>query len=313
MKIPFQSLRVFGALGVTAALMACGDSSSITQPGNPSFHTVPIADPEVELLAVCKVGPPGTYEFDVTATQPILFNTGSGTWDLSNATYQVTVGASSTINVGGNTVGGACFEFTTGTGTHNHVARASGSTVVDVTVVEDETASPAGVAFVMVDKYQKTGQGGTTVLTSSNVNTVTAQVGGTGGGPTTLVGANVVFYNEGTPQTGEGCTPGYWKQSQHFDSYPAGYTSDMLFFDAFGVDAFPGLTLSQVAALGGGGLNALGRHAVAALLNSASDGVDYDLSEADVISAFAAAYASGDYETQKNIFAGLNELGCPLN
>ncbi|HSJ65177.1 MAG TPA: hypothetical protein VK922_14900 [Gemmatimonadaceae bacterium] len=128
-------------------------------------------------------------------------------------------------------------------------------------------------------------------------------------------GTVLIFYNTPAPPPGggEGCTPGYWRQSHHFDSYPAGYAPTMLFVDAFGVNAFPGKTLAQVAALGGGGLNALGRHAVAALLNAASPGVDYDLSEAEVISAFAAAYASGNYETQKNIFEGFNEQGCPLN
>jgi hypothetical protein len=78
-------------------------------------------------------------------------------------------------------------------------------------------------------------------------------------------------------------------------------------------DAFPGMTLQQVAAQGGGGLKALGRHTVAALLNAASSGVDYDYSVADVIADFNAAFASGDYETQKNLFAVANEQGCPLN
>ena len=113
---------------------------------------------------------------------------------------------------------------------------------------------------------------------------------------------------------GEGCTPGYWRQPQHFDSYAdTGYAPNTLFVTAFGVDAFPGLTLSQVVALGGGGLNALGRHAVAALLNAASPDVDYDRTPAQVIAAFTAAYASGDYEATKDLFEGLNEQSCPLN
>ena len=114
------------------------------------------------------------------------------------------------------------------------------------------------------------------------------------------------------PPGGEGCTPGYWKQEQHFDSYPAGYASDDL-FDTYFANAFDGMTLAEVAALGGGGLNALGRHAVAALLNAASSGVDYDLTVQQVIDAFDAAYASGDYDDQKDIFEGYNEQGCPLN
>ena len=112
---------------------------------------------------------------------------------------------------------------------------------------------------------------------------------------------------------GEGCTPGYWKQSQHFDSYPAAYAPTTRFVDAFGVNAFPGKTLLQVLGQGGGGLKALGRHAVAALLNATSGDVDYDRTTAEVIASFRAAYASGSYETVKNVFATFNEQGCPLN
>ena len=117
-----------------------------------------------------------------------------------------------------------------------------------------------------------------------------------------------------TPEGGEGCTPGYWKQEQHFDSYPAPYTSATLFNAVFDdVPEFAGLTLPEVAALGGGGIYALGRHTVAALLSSASSGVDYDLTTAQVISMFNAAYPGGDLEGLKNIFAGFNEQGCPLD
>lgn len=113
------------------------------------------------------------------------------------------------------------------------------------------------------------------------------------------------------PTASQGCTPGYWKQPQHFDSWAAPYTPETSFGSVF-ADAFPGKTLLDVVKQGGGGLKALGRHTVAALLNAAG-GVESGLSTADVISAFNTAYASGDYESQKNIFAGLNELGCPLN
>ena len=112
---------------------------------------------------------------------------------------------------------------------------------------------------------------------------------------------------------GEGCTPGYWRQSHHFDSYPAPYAPDTLFADAFGVDAFPGLNLAQASRLRGGGLNALGRHAVAALLNAASSDVSSDLTVMQVITSFQNAYADGEYEGTKDMFAGYNEQSCPLN
>jgi hypothetical protein len=126
-------------------------------------------------------------------------------------------------------------------------------------------------------------------------------------------GGRYTFYNSAIPQGGgEGCTPGYWKQKQHFDSWTPPYTPDMQFSAVFD-DAFPGMTLLEVLQQGGGGLKALGRHTVAALLSSASSGVDYDLSTAQVISAFNAVFPGGDYEGQKDIFAGFNEQGCPLN
>lgn len=106
-----------------------------------------------------------------------------------------------------------------------------------------------------------------------------------------------------------GCTPGFWKQEQHFQFWTAPYTPATAFGSVF-ADAFPGQTLLQVVSNGSGGLSALGRHTVAALLNAASPDVDYGMTAGDVIAAFNAAYASGDYETQKNIFEGYNERGC---
>jgi hypothetical protein len=117
--------------------------------------------------------------------------------------------------------------------------------------------------------------------------------------------------NTNTCGGGEGCTPGYWKQSQHFGSYTPPLTPTTLFSAVF-ENAFPGKTLVQVLAQGGGGLNALGRHTVSALLNAASSGVGFELSAADVISRFNAVFPGGNYERLKDDFARLNERRCPL-
>ena len=109
---------------------------------------------------------------------------------------------------------------------------------------------------------------------------------------------------------GEGCTPGYWKQAQHFDSW-VGYSPADLFSDVFSVG--PATSLGDALDLGGGGENALIRHAVAALLNAANSGVSYAYSEAEVIAMVQSAYASGIYEATKDLFVVQNELGCPLN
>jgi hypothetical protein len=134
-----------------------------------------------------------------------------------------------------------------------------------------------------------------------------------------LIGGNVWFKFErfDTPPDnggGEGCTPGYWRQEHHFDSW-TGYAPSDLFSSVF-ADAFPGQTLLDVVWARGGGLNALGRSAVAALLNATSPGVSYDYTAAEVIDLFNAAYASGDrtiIENQKNVFDFLNNQGCGLN
>ena len=74
------------------------------------------------------------------------------------------------------------------------------------------------------------------------------------------------------------------------------------------------LTLLDALNAGGGGVNALGRHAVAALLSSAS-GIDYGLTPAQVIAKTQAAIngIATVIEGAKNEFAALNEKGCPLD
>ena len=116
------------------------------------------------------------------------------------------------------------------------------------------------------------------------------------------------------PGGGEGCTPGYWKQQQHFDSWRNPYDPNDSFNTYFD-NAFPGMTLVEVLRLEDGGLNALGRHTVAALLNGASAGVDYAFSPATVIASFNAVYpgTKSDYESLKDQFEDENQRGCPLN
>ena len=127
-------------------------------------------------------------------------------------------------------------------------------------------------------------------------------------------GHEMTFFNVPTPPPsgGEGCTPGYWKQRHHFDSW-VGYAPGDRFGDIFDSSPLDDLTLLQVLKQGGGGIKALGRHTVAALLNSSNNGVASGLSSSAVIAAFNDAVASGDLETQKDLFAELNEQGCPLN
>ena len=109
-----------------------------------------------------------------------------------------------------------------------------------------------------------------------------------------------------------GCTPGYWKQDQHFDSW-VGYAPGDSFEAVFGRDVPGTPSLLDALKLGGGGLKALMRHATAALLNASNPNVTFPYSVGDVIALFQTAFDSGNYEATKDTFEGLNQTGCPLN
>jgi hypothetical protein len=113
---------------------------------------------------------------------------------------------------------------------------------------------------------------------------------------------------------GDGCTPGFWKQPHHL-AYWIGYLPTDLFEDVFGVDAvvLDGKTLVEAAWTGGGHEAALGRHAVAALLNASSDEVAYAYTEAEVIALVQEAYATGDFNTYKDMLEEENERGCTVD
>jgi ribosomal protein L31 len=135
-------------------------------------------------------------------------------------------------------------------------------------------------------------------------------------GSVTLVpghGKVVVFRNRKLPPPptgGEGCTPGYWRQPHHYDSW-VGYAPSDIFSDVFGVG--PDLALGDAVELGKGGESALVRHAVAALLNAASPDVSYAMTEAEIIDLVQQAFDSGDFEAAKDLLDELNNSGCGLN
>ncbi len=105
---------------------------------------------------------------------------------------------------------------------------------------------------------------------------------------------------------GEGCTPGYWKNIEMHGCEWVTYSTTDDFDTVFGTNYFnPDRTLLEALQTGGGGYDALGRHAVAALLSAASHDVDYPLSVSQVKSAVRAG--------NKSLLSGYNELGCPLN
>src|SRR5215216_6077860 len=94
------------------------------------------------------------------------------------------------------------------------------------------------------------------------------------------------------PPGGEGCTPGFWKN--HPEAWAGtGYSPTTTLGSVFAglPPAYASLTFAQALDLGGGGLDALLRQAVAALLNASSPDVDYPLTAAEVIAMTNAAIA----------------------
>jgi hypothetical protein len=211
------------------------------------------------------------------------------------------------------------------------------STVANVTVqpgtcvIVAQSASPAGSgpastpASITVTESPATDLQGVTVVTNS-AGSIGAPAAGTN--PQTVIVNNyhgyvITFTNDAPdpppppPPGNEGCTPGYWKQDQHLDSWVGtGYAPGDDFDATFGVNFFtPNQTLVQAAGANGGGTDALARHAVAALLNSASADVDYPYTTAQVLDIVQGdgAYAGLSVEARKNLLAAANELGCDLN
>ncbi|HUU84139.1 MAG TPA: hypothetical protein VM243_11610 [Phycisphaerae bacterium] len=126
---------------------------------------------------------------------------------------------------------------------------------------------------------------------------------------------NHVVVTAGGPgtQADEGCSPGFWKN--HFSEWEVtGYQPADDFDATFTVDAFdPDLTLEQAINQGGGGVKALGRHAVAALLNAAHPDIDFGLTVAEVISLVQGALGpGGDIEGVKDQLDALNGGSCLL-
>lgn len=270
---------------LTFAVVACGPDSStnpdLTAGGGPSFIATDLGAgdgvADFETIEVCKYG--STADVTVNMTQP--------TPGATSVSHSFTSGECRVMgNFDGTSVNGPA----------------------DITASESNIEAGYQFDSLRVTIIGRNGAPSSTTVGTTNAFSIT--------GADNDIGILLEFYNS-QPETGggEGCTPGYWKQPQHFDSW-VGYTQNQLFSSVF-EDAFPGMTLLQVLSSGGNTAGeALGRHTVAALLNAAAgSGVSYDLTTAQVIAGFNAAWP-GDKNTlnaQKAIFAGFNELGCPLN
>ncbi|MDX1928945.1 MAG: SdrD B-like domain-containing protein [Pirellulaceae bacterium] len=145
-------------------------------------------------------------------------------------------------------------------------------------------------------------------------------------GLATVTPAGIVikkYVNEVIDIGGEGLTPGFWKQTQHFYAWtapysplpvaPVGFVNQYnAVFGLTSAQSDPSLTLLGALQRGGGGANALGRHAVAALLNAANPNVSYLYSVSQIISMVQNAYATSNYDAAKNLLETQNTLGADL-
>jgi len=120
----------------------------------------------------------------------------------------------------------------------------------------------------------------------------------------------------------EGCTPGFWKQSQHFDSWVDFAPGDLVggvFNQA--TSATSGSTLLEALSFMGGpepddAEQILMRAAVAAILSATSPDVNYPSTVAEIISSVNTAIASGVRDTMLALATVIdldNNRSCPLN
>lgn len=97
----------------------------------------------------------------------------------------------------------------------------------------------------------------------------------------------------------------------------AGYSPTQTVSSVFGASfgSLGSLTLQQALGTGGGGLNALLRHSVAAVLNAASPYVAYPLTTSQIISGVQAAVAGGatSIENLKTQLDTYNNYGANLD
>jgi hypothetical protein len=126
---------------------------------------------------------------------------------------------------------------------------------------------------------------------------------------------------------GEGCTPGFWKNNADNWGHSAwvGYLPTDSFETIFdvdvtlrgkGKDTYPNPTLLDALNANGGGINALARHAVAALLNTSSPCVNYAYTDVGaLITDVHNAILAGDAAIQElhSDLAYDNEAGCPIS
>ncbi len=275
----FRRIATYGVLVGAAGVIACGGEVS------------PTAIQPLSTTPVFAVGDTPALGAEPTATQIVLCKTGNvdGTFTIANTPVN---GSLPTVVASPVTVPkGTCKVI---------VQDLGGSDVGSFTTITETSAGFVSAAARFYDGADGSvsDQPYTTGVTQLFTNN--------------FHGWRITYDNFVSPPLetgGQGCSPGYWKNH----NFPAGYTKGQMFSSVF-EDAFPGKSLQTVLSTGGGGLTALGRHTVSALLNAASLGTNYELTVAEVIAKFNAVYPDGDYSGLAAEFAALQDVDgriCP--
>jgi len=293
--------RAFAILLAASTAMvaaACADSPPSTFPSAGSSPLATLDGTPTTAVKVCKAAEKaGTYTFNITKS-----GGGLGFYELP-ATLTITLATDGTDG---------CRDI------FYQYDKSTWLTPATFTVTE---VVPAGMSSL--------------VMTSLNGSLTAPEIGSTG---SVTVGfaddASVEFTNVLTPTPPPsgalGCTPGYWKQDQHFDSWvPTGYAPTMLLGSAFsnaGLYSLAGKPFAKYTLLQGlqmkGGTGVVGatqilmRAAVSALLNASSSSITYPYTKSQVISMVNTALATGTRDAII-ITAGkldvANNAPCPLN
>jgi hypothetical protein len=106
---------------------------------------------------------------------------------------------------------------------------------------------------------------------------------------------------------GQGCTVQFWSAEANLELWPEGYPTSRR-----AGEHFPERTYLDVLRSNGDGLEALGRQAVAGILNAAHPGVEYGMAPEMVVGAFNRAATDGVYDGLRDALETLNHRRCPL-
>jgi hypothetical protein len=335
----YSSRRIARLIAIAAGALAglsawaCTDQRIPTDPTPrlaPTNALLNVMSTSAGEVWLCPEGPAGTYSYSIQVTIPANWTNGSlsGTYSASDlataadAAHQTPVVSPQTFTIPASNSAASCQLVFKVLQSLNYVNQNGGLQDPIRVVTLTQLSAPAGT---QLDSIVSTVANAPDVITLPPAVSVIVD-------DNAFHGDVAAFWNSvhtpPPPPGGQGCTPGYWKQRQHFDSWTkTGYTTGQLIGSVFTVPAgyvLNGQSEGSYTLLQGlsfqGGDDASGkaqilfRAAIAALLNSGA--LNYPMSGPDIVKAVNAALASGDLTTITDLASkldGFNNGRCTLN